>query len=222
MNFTMPLFKLSDVQAMADKQSPFARGGKARRHFIRAAATALFALVGFAIAPVAIAANGNGNGNGPHWVASWATSPAAYFVYAAPIPQNQALGFSPTKSAVANIQPDLAFPFPNAKTTGATAVNQTIRSIVKPDLWDNRMRVRLSNVFGNKPVTFDATTVALQEYAGNVVGGTVTPVTFVGAKSVTIAAGQEVWSDAIKLSWVNNADDPLLQGRNLADSYSIA
>jgi lysophospholipase L1-like esterase len=201
MNFAIPMFR------------------KARRHFFSTAATLLFALVSFAIAPAAIAANDNANN--PHWVASWATSPAAYFVYAAPVPQNQALGFSPTKSAVANIQPDLAFPFPNAKTTGATAVNQTIRSIVKPDLWDNRMRVRFSNVFGNQPLTFDATTVALQEYAGNVVDGTVTPVTFGGAKSVTIPVGQEAWSDTIKLSWVDNADDPLLQGRNLAISYSI-
>ena len=119
-------------------------------------------------------------------------------------------------------QPDLAFPFPNAKTTGATAVNQTIRSIVKPDLWGDRMRVRLSNVFGNQPVTFNATTVALQEYSGNVVSGTVTRVTFRGSRSVTIPAGQEVWSDAINLSWVKDPDDPLLQGRNLAVSYSIS
>jgi lysophospholipase L1-like esterase len=219
MNFRMRLLSFSDSQAKVDKPSRFAHTGKARRLFFRVVATALFGLVSFGIAPIAVAANDHGNG--PHWVASWATSPAAYFVYAAPVPQNQALGFSPTKYAVANIQPDLAFPFTNAKTTGATAVKQTIRSIVKPDLWDNRMRVRLSNIFGNKPVTFDATTVALQEYAGNVVKGTTTPVTFGGATSVTIPAGQEVWSDTIKLSWVHDADDPLLQGRNLAVSYSI-
>ena len=69
----------------------------------------------------AIAGGGDDHGGHSKWVASWATSPAAYFVYAAPVPQNQALGFAPTKSAVANIQPDLSFPFPNAKTSGATA-----------------------------------------------------------------------------------------------------
>src|SRR5437868_12074433 len=91
----------------------------------------------------AIAGDGDDHGgHGQKWVASWATSPAAYFVYTAPVPQNQALGFSPTKSAVANIQPDLSFPFPNAKSPGgATANNQTIRSIVKPDLWAQTMRI---------------------------------------------------------------------------------
>ena len=48
-------------------------------------------------------------------------------------------------------------------------------------------------------------------------------VTFGGRRSVTIPVGQEVWSDAIKLSWVEKtATIPTLQGRNLAVSYSIA
>jgi len=159
------------------------------------------------------------SGNPPHWVASWVTSPAAYFVYAPPVAQNQALGASPTKYAVATIQPDLKFPFPNANSTGAS--NQTIRSIVKPDLWSNSIRIRLSNVFGDQPLTFNAVTVALQEYAANLVKETITPVSFNGSKSLTIPPGQEVWSDAIRLSWVKNSADPLLQGRNLAISYSI-
>jgi len=191
------------------------------RRFFGAVAGAVFALGSLAAAPATLAEGQEGNGDRPHWVASWATSPAAYYVYAAPVPQNQALGFSPTKSAVANISPDLSFPFPDAKTTGATAVNQTIRSIVKPDLWGRAVRVRLSNVFGNVPVTFSATTVALQEYAGNVVDGTVTRVTFGGNASVTIPAGQETWSDAATLRWVDDADNPLLQGRNLAVSYAV-
>ena len=182
----------------------------------RSVASMLLALGALAAAPAAHAER-----DGPHWVATWATSPAAYFVYAAPIPQNQALGFSTTKYAVANIQPDLVFPFPDAKTTGATAVNQTFRSIVKPDLWGRTMRVRLSNVFGNVPVTFSATTIGLQEYAANVVDGTVARVTFGGKASVTIPAGQEAWSDAAELPWVDDADSPLLQGRNLAVSYAI-
>lgn len=192
---------------------------KARRYFLGTAATALCALVVFAITPAATADKVHRNGQ--KWVATWATSPAAYFVYSAPVPQNQALGFASTKSAVANIQPDLSFPFPNAKTTGATATDQTIRSIVKPDVWGNVMRFRFSNVFGNLPLTFNETSVALQEYAANVVDGTVTRVTFGGARLVTIPAGQEVWSDAISLTWVTDANDPLLQGRNLAISYSI-
>src|SRR5204862_1489065 len=128
----------------------------ARRHFLESAAAALLALLSFGIAPGALADRGDDQGRNPqHWVASWATAPAAYFVYAAPVPQNQALAPSPTRFTTANIQPDLAFPFPNATTTGATAVSQTFRSIVKPDLWGDTMRVRFSNVFGNVPLTFN-------------------------------------------------------------------
>jgi len=155
----------------------------------------------------------------PHqrWVATWATSPVTFFVYippVAPVPPGP-----PTTFAPANIQPDLGFPFPDANTAGTT--DQTFRTIVKPDLWSNTMRFRFSNVFGAKPVTFNKVTVALQEYSGNVVPGTVTMVTFGGKKSVTIPVGQEIFSDGISLRWVNDADDPTLQGRNLAVSYSV-
>ena len=108
------------------------------------------------------------------------------------------------------------FPFP---TPTISAANQTFRSIVKPDLWGSQMRFRFSNAFGTGPVTFDAVTVGLQEYSGNVVKGTLTPVTFGGKRSVTIAPGQEIWSDAARFAWVHGADDPAVQGRNLAVSY---
>jgi len=154
---------------------------------------------------------------GQGWVASWATSPATFFQYVPPVAP--APPGPPTTFAPANIQPDLGFPFPDANHAGAT--DQTFRSIVKPDLWGNKMRFRFSNVFGTQAVTFSAVTVALQEYSGNLVEGAVTPVTFAGKKSVTIPAGQEIFSDGIKLSWVQGADDPAVQGRNLAVSYAV-
>ena len=150
------------------------------------------AVATLAVHPVAIADDEHEGGDrDQHWVATWATSPATHFVYVppvAPAPPGPPITFAP-----ANIQPDLAFPFPQANTAGAT--NQTFRSIVKPDLWGNRMRFRFSNVFGTQPVTFDEVTVALQEYSGNVVRGTVTRVTFSGKTSVTIPSGQEIFSD---------------------------
>jgi len=208
-----------------------------RTHSLREGAnvalrTKLFGLSRRALLTLAIAAGAalsapaamadDDHGGNQKWVATWATSPAAYYVYAAPVPQNQVLGFSPTKSAVANIQPDLSFPFPNAKTSGATANNQTFRSIVKPDLWGRTMRIKLSNVFGNQPLTFNAVTIALQEYAANVVPGTMAAVKFAGSGSVTLVPGQEVWSDAVRLGWVDeHGDNLLLRGRNLAISYSV-
>src|SRR5215831_6462424 len=154
---------------------------------------------------------------GQHGVAAWATAPAAFFQYIPPVAP--APPGPPTTFAPANIQPDLGFPFPDANTAGAT--DQTFRSIVKPDLWGKRIRLRFSNVFGALPVTFSAVTVALQEYSGNLVDGTITPVTFGGKKSVTIPPGQEIFSDGIRLSWVEGADDPAAKGRNLAVSYAV-
>src|SRR5262245_43868352 len=161
--------------------SPGLYASKATRSF-GARSTLVTALSIACVLIVGVAA-AQRTGNRPHWVASWVTSPAAYFEYTAPAAQNQALGLSQTKYVAATIQPDLKFPFPNANSTGAS--NQTIRSIVKPDLWNNTIRIRLSNVFGDQPLAFDAITVALQEYAANLVKETITAVSFNGSKSLT-------------------------------------
>ncbi len=186
-----------------------------RRRWIQGIAAA--AVLGFG--PVVHADNDRDDrGRSHHWVASWATSPATFFVYTAPVPPTYPPG-APTARAPATIQPDQFYPFPNANTLGAT--NQTIRSIVKPDLWGHRMRIRFSNVFGSQPVTFSAVTIGLQEYGGNVVDDTVTTLRFNGRSAVTIPAGTEMWSDGVALDWVKDADDPRVQGRNLAISYAV-
>ena len=179
----------------------------------------IFALASAVVLGMALAVPSFADG-GKQWVATWATSPATFFVYTAPVPPVYPPG-APTTFAPATIQPDLVYPFPDAATNGGTANNQTFRSIIKPDLWGNTMRFRFSNTFGSQPVTFSAVTVGLQEYSGNVVDGTMTRVTFGGRRSVTIPVGQEIWSDATRLTWVDD-DDPSLQGRNLAVSYAIA
>lgn len=198
--------------------------------FILIATTLVIAAL--AIHPAAVANNQNNN-HAQHWVASWATSPANSFFYSPPAP-NAPAGVAGTDTApyvvahfaAANIQPDLAFPFPNS-TTGPTvagsfpiATNQTFRSIVKPDLWGDTIRIRFSNTFGTQPVTFNSVTVGLQEYSANIVPGTLTRVTFGANRSVTIPVGREVWSDGVKLQWVKGGD-VAVQGRNLAVSYSV-
>lgn len=190
---------------------------------LRRRSSTIFLVIAIAVATLAVHRvaiahdRDQGGDRGQHWVATWATSPATFFHYTPPVAP--APPGPPTTFAPANIQPDLAFPFPNANTAGAT--DQTFRSIVKPDLWGKMMRFRFSNVFGSQPVTFNEVTVALQEYSANVVQGTVTPVTFSGKRSVTIPAGQEIFSDGITLSWVSHDDNPGVQGRNLAVSYSV-
>src|SRR4051812_8174350 len=56
-------------------------------------------------------------------------------------------------------QPNQKFAFPSAE---AGARDQTFRLIVRPDLWGRQARIRLSNAFGTKPITFDGAYVGLQ------------------------------------------------------------
>lgn len=131
---------------------------------------------------------------GSNWAASWATSIQSAYI-------------APTAPKAASVpafdpQPDLSFALPGATTNGAE--NQTFRMIVKPDLWGGTFRIRLSNAFGTQPVTFGAAAIGLQDYQANVVHGTSTRVTFGGGSpSVTVPAGDSIFSDAIDLAFVN-------------------
>ncbi len=79
----------------------------------------------------------------PNFVVAWAAS---------------AQGPYPVGNATA--QPELRFAFPDA-TKGAT--DQSFRLIIRPDIWGKQARIRLSNAFGTKPVTFDAVYIGLQQ-----------------------------------------------------------
>lgn len=73
--------------------------------------------------------------------------------------------------------------------------DQTLRTIVTPHLGGSELRLHLSNRFGAEPVTFDAVVIARRLDGAAVVPGTGTPVTFGGARSVTVPAGGEAVSD---------------------------
>jgi len=116
-------------------------------------------------------------------------------------------------------QPELKFAFPVPEQ----GVNdQTFRLIAKPDIWGVQARIRLSNAFGSKPVTFDDAFVGLQESGSAVVTGTNKPVLFKGKKSIAVQPGGSVVSDPVPLAFVKTADDPLLRGRKLAVSFHVA
>jgi lysophospholipase L1-like esterase len=84
----------------------------------------------------------------------------------------------------------------------------TIRNIVHTSIGGREIRIHISNVFGATPLVVADATVALPTAAGsaNVEAGTLTDVTFNGATSVTIPAGQDVWSDPIPLAVPANSD----------------
>src|SRR2546426_11591745 len=152
------------------------------------------------------AARADDHGRGDRkWAASWTTAP-----------QNVFKGVGATQTAAL-----VNFAFPPS-SLGPQAVNQTLRMIVKPDIWGSTMRVRLSNTWGSGPVTFGRVTVGLQSFSGATVSGTNRLVTFGGKPSVTLAAGEERFSDAVHVEWAHGGGDdegevnPELEGRNLA------
>ncbi len=93
--------------------------------------------------------------------------------------------------------------------------------IVRPDLWSDTIRIRFSNVFGTEPLTIGSADVALQKYAASEIAGTNVAITFGGKPGITIPAGERLFSDPIKLGFVNAASKSLLDGRNLAISFAI-
>ena len=130
------------------------------------------------------------------WVASWTASVQG-----------------PYPIGNASAQPDLRFVFPSA---AAGAHDQTFRLVVQPDIWGTQARLRFSNVFGTRPVTFDGAFVGLSWSGGAVVHGTNRPVRFGGRESATVAPGESVWSDAVTLGYPRQ-----LAGRKLAVSFHI-
>lgn len=115
-------------------------------------------------------------------------------------------------------QPEMKFAIPSP---AAGARDQTFRLIVRPDVWGPQARIRLSNAYGAKPVTFDGAFVGLQESGSALVPGTNAAVTFGGQKSVTVAPGQSAVSDPVALAFARPSD-PMLRGRKLAVSFHVA
>lgn len=114
-------------------------------------------------------------------------------------------------------QPDQRFAFPTP-----SANDQTFRLIVRPSLWGTQARLRFSNAFGTKPVTFDGVYVGLQLGSAAIAPGTNRPVQFGGRDSVTVNPGEQVWSDPVDLTFVQDPASILLQGRKLAVSFHVA
>ena len=136
------------------------------------------------------------------WVASWVASL-----------------HGPYPSGIATAGSDLRFAFPDP---AAGATDQTFRLIVKPDLWGRRIRIRFSNVYGDRPLRLDQVFVGIQASGGNVVAGTNRRVSFDhGALAATIAPGARAFSDPVELDYVRRADNPELSGRNLAVSFHV-
>jgi lysophospholipase L1-like esterase len=131
------------------------------------------------------------------WVTSWAASVQGPYPVGNP-----------------SAQPDLRFALPSPETG---AREQTFRLIVRPDLWGKQVRVRLSNAFGTRPVTFDSVHVGVQLSGAVLAPGSNRPVGFAGQRRVTLAPGAMAWSDAVGLP----IEPAALAGRKLAVSFHV-
>jgi lysophospholipase L1-like esterase len=78
--------------------------------------------------------------------------------------------------------------------------DRTVRDIVHTSVGGSELRIRISNVFGTKPLAVADVRVALRETGAQTVAGSSHRVTFGGRDSVTIPVGQREFSDPVKLS----------------------
>ncbi|MGM0830522.1 MAG: SGNH/GDSL hydrolase family protein [Bacillota bacterium] len=77
--------------------------------------------------------------------------------------------------------------------------DQTIRMILLPHVDGNKIRLRLSNVFSEKPLAIEEVHVAISQKGSEIVPDTDQQVTFEGKSTVTIPPGERKFSDSITL-----------------------
>lgn len=148
-----------------------------RKTFVRACV--------LAVALVVLAASA---GAQEHWVGTWAASAQSAHIVFPRLPQPQA---APGAPAQAN-QPPLFPPPPSFD-------NQTVRMIVRSSIGGHRVRVQLSNAFGNGALHVGAAHIALRDKDSTIVSGSDRALTFSGEASAIIPAGAEILSDPVDL-----------------------
>ncbi len=81
-----------------------------------------------------------------------------------------------------------------------TVANRTLRQIVRVSAGGSRVRIRLSNQYGDRPLVIGSAHVALRTSGAAIDPATDRPVTFNGRSSVVIRAGAILVSDPIALA----------------------
>lgn len=84
---------------------------------------------------------------------------------------------------------------------------QTLRQVTHLSIGGDQVRVRLTNVFGDRDLQVGSTTVALRGRSGGATtAGAPSPVTFAGRADVTVPPGVEVVSDPLPLAVPDDSD----------------
>ena len=87
-----------------------------------------------------------------------------------------------------------------APAEGAAFSNHTLRMIPRVSLGGSRLRVRISNAYGVRPLAIGAAWVGLRSTGPALVPDSNRRLTFGGETSATIAAGALVVSDPVELA----------------------
>jgi hypothetical protein len=77
--------------------------------------------------------------------------------------------------------------------------NQTIRLNPRLSIGGERLRIRISNAYGSRPLIIGAAMIALRDMGSTIVAGTGRKLSFGGCDSAVIAAGAVQYSDAVDL-----------------------
>ena len=75
--------------------------------------------------------------------------------------------------------------------------NNTLRQVVYATLGGSRIRVQFSNKYSNGPITINSAHIAVSTGGSSINTETDTALTFGGSSSVTIPAGDEIYSDTV-------------------------
>jgi lysophospholipase L1-like esterase len=140
-----------------------------------------------------------------HWIATWGTAQTHYLAPAPNPPQAPAQsvsGGTPAQPAPPAAAPPAGGP---ARRFGIPPRipglnNQTVRMIVRASRGGQRVRIRLANALGARPVRIAAAHVAIRKAGSAIAAGSDRMVTFSGQPAAMLYAGQTLVSDAVALN----------------------
>src|SRR5206468_12520158 len=83
----------------------------------------------------------------------------------------------------------------------ASATDITLRQLIRTSIGGSRIRLKVSNAFGRTPLTIAGVNIARAASPGSSrIAATDRPVTFAGARTITIPEGAEYVSDPLDLT----------------------
>ncbi|MDQ1012118.1 lysophospholipase L1-like esterase [Streptomyces sp. V4I23] len=125
----------------------------------------------------------------PRWVTAWSAAPQGPSTVSGSGAETFS-GYEYTLAAQQLVPPPAAFD------------DQTVRQVMYLHFGGGALRIQLSNEFGTQPVHFGAVSVGLRagDRGADVAPSTTRPVTFGGARALTIPVGRNVLSDPVDLA----------------------